>query len=500
MARAQTLIAQTAWASAGQIIQVVTGLVSLIVLVRLLGAETYGVFALGLLFTMLADVFVGGHAADGVVQKKTLTEAEKSAVYAALVGAGLLCASLLVAAGSLAAGLFDTPGLSEILPVMALLPLLTAATSVPNQLLVRDLRFSTLAKVSAVASILAVSLGIALAFAGFGIWSLVGLELARRAIGLILKHLAVRWVPKPGFSTGDLSAMARFGLRRIENKVLSYISIQALPRGIIGYVLGTEALGFFVVARRFIDQLNAVLSGPMAAVALPATARLRSEPAKIESQIASLIRVGTWTFWPALLGALVTAPLLLPLVFGRDWADAVIVMQILVLASLRTPLSGFAANVLTAYGALGDISRARLIAIAVGAVTCGIGAQFGLAGAVAGLALRQWILAPVLAAFVARHSGVAVSRQFGVLVRAAVPSVIMALMVAALGWSIGGQLAPPFELAVLVASGVVLYPLLWLAWNADARPSALAALNDLLRGDRAAATRSLKGVIAGGSV
>ncbi|WP_420348190.1 oligosaccharide flippase family protein [Pelagibius sp.] len=498
MARAQILITQTAWASAGQIVQVVAGLVSLIVLVRILGAETYGVFALGLLFTMLADVFVGGHAADGVVQKESLSEAEKSGIYAALMAVGLACAAALVAAGSLAATFFDTPGLAEILPVMALLPVLTAAASVPNQLLVRQLRFSTLAKVNAVASVLAVSFGIALAFAGYGIWSLIGLELLRRFIILILIHVALRWIPKARFSTGDLVVMGRFGLRRIENRVLSYISVQALPRGIIGYVLGTEALGFFVVARRFIDQLNAVLSGPMSAVALPATAQLRSEPEKIESLIASLIRVGTWTFWPALLGALVTAPLLLPLVFGRDWADTAVVMQVLILASLRTPLSGFAPNVLTAYGALGDISRARLIAIAVGAVTCGIGAQFGLLGAVAGLALRQWLLAPVLAGFVARHSGVAVRRQLGVLAHAAVPAVAMAVMVAALGWVLGDRLAPSAELSALVVAGLFLYPPLWLAWNAQARPSALAALGGLLRGDRAAATRSLKAVIAPG--
>ncbi|NIA67731.1 oligosaccharide flippase family protein [Pelagibius litoralis] len=496
MGRARKLIGQTIWASMGQFVQLVVGLIGLIILVRILGPETYGLFALGLLFINLAEVFVGGHAADGVVQKEDLSEAEKTATYAALMATGGLCASIIIASAGLVAAVFDAPSLIALLPVMAALPVLTAAVSVPNQLLVRDLRFAALAKASATASLLAVCVGIFLAVAGYGIWSLLWMELARRAAMLVLVHIATKWLPGAAFSRRDLWPMLRFAVRRIENKGLHYISVEALPRGFIGYVLGAEALGYFAVARRFLGQLNGVLSGPVSAVSFPAAARLQSSPALLERLIVSVIRVSTWTFWPALLGAIVIAPVLFPIMLGENWGASIAVMQILALAALRSPIVGFSTAVLTAFGAMGDISRVHIAAIVIGAIGCIIGIQFGLIGIAAALAFRQWLLWPVIAFFVKKRTGFAPLRQVTIMLQAAVPALVMAAAVLSLRLALDGLVAPMIELLVLIASGVFVYLLAWLAWNGAARASALEAVTGLLRGDRDAATRSLKAVIA----
>ena len=496
MGTARKLIAQTLWASMGQLFQAVTGLVSLIILVRILGPEAYGVFALGLLFTNLAEVVVGGHAADGIVQKQDLTSAQKTAAYAAMVAAGLLCTVILIVCSPFAAGLFDAPGLAAVLPAMAVLPLLTAASAVPNQLLVRDLRFSALAKISALAGLLAVGLGVAMALAGFGLWSLVCLELSRRLVLLLLLHVSLRWLPAAGFSLQDLHAMLRFAVRRIENRGLRYLSVDALPRVFIGYGLGAEALGYFVVARRFVDQLNGVLSGPVSAVSFPAAARLRSDPGQLERLIESIIRTSTWTFWPALLGTAIVAPLLVPLMFGDGWTASVVVLQLLAMASLRAPLSGHAASILTAFGAMGDISRIQIMAVIIGVIACAFGLQYGLVGIVAGLALRQWFVLPAITFFVGRRTGFAPLRQAGLALHAGVPALAMAAAILILGLVLRDALAPPLALAILVGTGIAVYLAAWLVWNDTARPSVLAALSGIRRGDRDAAARSLKAIIA----
>ena len=496
MGRARKLIGQTLWASLGQVAQLVTGLVSLIILVRILGAEAYGIFALGLLFTNLAEVFVGGHAADGIVQKDDLTASQKTAAYAALTLTGLACAAALVAGSDPAAAFFETPVLAEILPLMAALPLLTAAAAVPNQLLVRDLRFSALAKIAAVAALLAVGVGIALAVAGFGIWSLVGLELTRRLVMLILVHVATGWLPTTSFSLGDVWSMARFGVRRIENRGLRYLAQDALPRVFIGYGVGTEALGYYAVASRFIQQLNGVLSGPVSAVSFPAASRLRADAAMAERLIVSIIRTTTWAFWPALLGTVAVAPVLLPVMFGAGWMPAVAVLQVLALAALRSPLSGHASSVLTAYGALGDISRIQILSIAIGIVACFAGLQFGLLGIVAGLALRQWIVLPITLTFIGRCTGIVPLRQLGLLLKAGIPAVAMMVVVLCLQQVLDSAFPPALELALLVLAGVLSYGMAWLLWNAAARPRVADAVAGLVRGDREAATRSLKAIIA----
>ncbi len=495
MGRARKLIGQTVWASLGQLVQLVFGLVGLVILVRILGPETYGIFALGLLFANFAEVFVGGHAADGIVQKEDLSEGQKTAAHLALIAAGLVCALCLLAAGGLAASVFGTPQLAAVLPAMAILPVLTAAASVPNQLLVRQLRFSALAKNSAVAGAVALCCGIILAYSGYGIWSLLWMEAARRATLLVLVHIAAGWLPVSRFSRHDLAMMTRFAARRIENKGLRYVSVEALPRGFIGYFLGPEALGYFAVARRFLGQLNAVLNGPVSAVTFPAASRLRSDPALLDQLIVSVIRISTWIFWPALLGAIVIAPTLFPILLGSEWDPTVSVMQILAIASLRAPVTAFSNSVLVAFGAMADISRIHLLAIGLGLIGCLLGVQFGLIGIAVALALRQWLLWPATAYYLQKRTGFPPSRQLSILLRSGVPALIMAVSVFALRVALDGAVAPAVALAVLIIAGLVVYVLAWLLWNAEARAPVLTGLTGLLRGDSAAAARSLRAII-----
>lgn len=496
MARARKLIGQTLWASLGQLFQLIFGLVGLVILVRILGPETYGVFALGLLFANFMEVFIGSHAADGIVQKENLGEGQKTAIHLAIVATGLAAALCLLAIGSLAAAAFETPQLASILSAMAVLPALTAATSVPNQLLVRALRFSALAKNAAAASVMALCIGIILALNGYGIWSLLWMEVSRRATLLVLSHLAAGWLPGRRFSRQDFVEMARFGIRRIENSALRYLSVEALPRGFIGYFLGTEALGYFAVARRFLGQLNGLLTGPVSAVSFPAASRLRSDPDALDKLITSVIRISTWVFWPALLGAVIIAPLLFPIMLGAGWEPTTVVMQILALAALRAPVTGFSTSILTAFGALGDISRMHIIAIAIGLTACLIGLPFGLLGIAAALALRQWLQWPISAFYVHRQTGFSPLRQLSVLLHAAVPALAMAaLLITFQAWF--NQILPPAtQLVILIPAGVIIYLLAWYLWNAAARRSALATVTGLLQGDREAAVRSFKAILA----
>lgn len=495
MARARKLIGQTLWASLGQFIQLILGLAGLIILVRILGAETYGIFALGLLFANFMEVFVGSHAADGIVQKEHLGDGQKTAIHLAILAVGLAAALCLLAIGGLAAAAFETPQLATLLPAMAALPVLTAAASVPNQLLVRALRFSALAKNAAAASVMALCVGITLALNGYGLWSLLWMEVTRRTTLLVLGHAAAGWLPIRRFSRQDLVEMARFGIRRIENSALRYLSVEALPRGFIGYFLGTEALGYFAVARRFLGQLNGLLTGPVSAVSFPAASRLRADPGTLEQLITSVIRISTWVFWPALLGAVIIAPLLFPIMLGAGWEPTTVVMQILALAALRAPVTGFSTSILTAFGALGDISRMHIMAIAIGLTACLVGLPFGLFGIAAALALRQWLQWPISALYVYRQTGFSPQRQLSVLFHAAVPALVMATLLIALQAWFNQMLSPAAQLAILIPAGVTFYLLAWYLWNVAARRSALAAVTGLLQGDREAAVRSFKAVL-----
>lgn len=289
--------------------------------------------------------------------------------------------------------------------------------------------------------------------------------------------------------------MFAFASRRILNTGLSYVSQQALPRIVVGQVLGPAALGMYAVVRRLLDQLHGVLSGPAAAVAFPAVARMRTERERLHEVIAAAIRLTTWTVWPAVLGLAVVAPALLPLAFGPEWAAAVPVLQLLAIGTLRLPVASFNSAVLVGFGHLGAVSLISVASIAFGVPALLLGAQYGLVGVAAALAVRQWVMWPVGALMVRRACGFGITRQLAVLARAALPAVVMAAPVAALGGALGGMEPLPLLLCQ-VAAGLVLYALVWAAFNPRVAGAAMRSGVALLSGDVARARADLRAVVA----
>ncbi|MFC6489432.1 oligosaccharide flippase family protein [Nitratireductor sp. GCM10026969] len=494
MINARRLIGQAAWASCGQLAQTLLATINLIVLVRILGAEAYGIFALGLLFTGLAEVLIGGHAADIIVQRKDARSGHRNAAFNAILVVSFASTVLIVLASSAAAHMFDIPQLRDLLLGMSVLPLLTGLASVPNQILVRRLQFGALAKIGTISAVLAVATGVTLASFGAGVWSLAIMEIARRSASLVMVFAAARWWPRLHYTRSELIETVRFAMRRVENRGLSYLSQTGLPRVFIGQMLGAEALGYFTVARRLLDQLHAVLSGPVAAVAFPAISRLKVDSGRLSTLISSAIRLTTWVFWPAVLGIIVIAPVLMPVAFGEEWVQATPVLQLLAIGSLRTPVSSFNTAILVAFGELRAVSLISILSIAFCAVALAIGANFGMSGVAAALALRQWVLWPVGATLVYRVTGFPPIRQLTVLMVAATPSLIMAVCIYAIQRAT--DLAPWHALVLEVFAGVVIYAVAWSTLNRTSARQAWLAVGDLVSGDLTAAKARLDAMLS----
>jgi PST family polysaccharide transporter len=77
----RSLIIQSAWALTGQMAQGMFALASIVVIARLLGPEVYGLFALMMLIVGLAEILVGGHVTDFLVQKTTVEREDRDAAF-----------------------------------------------------------------------------------------------------------------------------------------------------------------------------------------------------------------------------------------------------------------------------------------------------------------------------------------------------------------------------------------------------------------------------------
>ena len=164
----------TAWAYGSYIGGQVLVLVSTAILARLLSPADFGLVALALVFILLLDTIsdLGLSPALVISTEEELRE-RANTVFGSTIVLGLVLAALTAALAPLAAAFFDQPDLAPLLAVLGLTFVLRSLGATHYALAQKrlDFRPRTVAEVTGVCARGAI--GIALALAGFGPWSLV---------------------------------------------------------------------------------------------------------------------------------------------------------------------------------------------------------------------------------------------------------------------------------------------------------------------------------------
>lgn len=460
-----TLVRQAAWAFNGQVLQGVFGVASVLALGRILGPEAYGLYAIAMLVAGFAEIVVGGHMSDYLVQKEGASRGDENAAFLLVAGVTAVFAVVLLAFSGPIAGLAGSADAGPLMPAVAAILAATALGTVPVNLLVRDMRFDTLARIDGATAVAAFAAGLGLALAGAGVWSLVLMELLRRALRSLLACLAAGWMPGVATTGRQLSDFWSFARSRLAGSAFAYVG-KATPRLVIASMLGVEALGFFAVANRLIEQVNGLITGPLSAVAFPATARARGDLDRLRAYLARAIALSTAVAWPIVLGFVVVAPVAVPYALGPRWEGAVATVQILALIALRAPVTGFNTSIVLGMGRADLKMLIQLQNALLALLLCPIGAVVGgLEGVAVAMLVRSLAGWPLSAAFVARLVGFPFGRQVRTAAVASLPAVVMAVATEALRWAISGQWPPLVELAVLAGFGSGLYVVLWAAAN-----------------------------------
>ncbi|MBX0299457.1 lipopolysaccharide biosynthesis protein [Cryobacterium sp. 1639] len=309
----------------------VFGFVTIAVLTRLLTPADFGTVAAAStvlpFFFLLADL---GFAAYIVQVEKVDRRMLSTAFWFSMLAGILLCGCVYLASPLLGA-IFGAAGVVPVLQVLSLWVVLTAVGSVPMALMRRDMRFATIAAQGATAAIIAQIVAIIVALSGFGVWALVAQSLVAAVISTALAWWTVTWRPTWQFSRVDFHRMARFG-----GKVLGVECVALLrawgEAAVISATLGLAALGYMNIAQRLVQIVQDLTGSAIVPVTNVAFAKIRDSASRLRDAYGRALSVTYAALSLPLTTVAVTAPLLIPIVFGEGWEQSYQIAQVLALA------------------------------------------------------------------------------------------------------------------------------------------------------------------------
>jgi O-antigen/teichoic acid export membrane protein len=451
------LAAQTWIAKAG-------GVVTLIVLARLLTPTDFGLVAIAStvlpVIYLLADLGFGTY----LMQATELDRVTTSTAFWYSTGSGVLLAGALAAAAPGLEALFGVPGVAAVLWGMTPAILLVTVAAVPIALLRRGMRFGALALQAAVAALLAQAAAIVLALAGAGVWALVVQTVVAQAVILVGAWLSARWRPGLAFRPALFATMTRFGSQVVGVNVVALARMWA-ENALISNVLGAAALGRLNIAQRLVQTTQEIATSAISPVSTVVFAQVRDDPERLRRGYARALGLTYYVVTPALTAILVLSPLLVPLVFGSQWAQSALASQALALAAVFT--LGAVLDHGLFYG-LGKPGAWLAYATVVDAVT--VGATFlavwsGIVAVAVGFAIVAALATAARWFLVARSIGAPVAA----VARPLLSVLVMVAVSGGLGWALLqllGGLVPVLSVAIVglailavhVATGHVLLP------------------------------------------
>jgi O-antigen/teichoic acid export membrane protein len=408
MSRTATAMRSVIWMMVESWLVRLVSLVSFFTLARLLVPADFGLIALATIFFVFCTFVIDQGFSVSLIQRPNLETAHLDAVFWTQLAIGVVVSALTFFGSGWLSGVFDEPKLAKVLQALAPLPFLNSLILVQQAQLRRELRFRALAIRRVLSTVSGAVIAICLAISGFGVWSLVAQALASSVVSLLTTWRVSSWRPSFAFSITHLRELAGFGTSVLAHNVVSTLAIQ-IDRLLLARFAGATSLGLYSVARRFDSIVGETLIVGSQKVVLPVFAAVQHDREAILRGLFRAHRLISLLVFPVFVGMAMTAPELVPILFGEKWAAAVIIVQAAALPSLVSAIGFFLGNVLTAIGRPGirlalsivqAVASASFVLIALRWGPAAVAIAMGLAGLVAYImniaALHRLIGLPVI--------------------------------------------------------------------------------------------------------
>jgi len=445
-----------------------------IALARVVGPEQFGTYAVALLALTAALSFNELGVSLAIVRWPDEPEAIAPTVSAISMAASTLIAAIGFLVAPAFASAMGEPSATSVVRVMAVSVLISGTVATPAALLQREFLQEKRMLCDQVNTWGGAICSLALAIAGMGAMSL--------AIGRIIGSgaamvLFLRYSPLPFRLRVDRDVagrLLRFGLPLAGASIIVF-AISFADQIVVGRVLGSTALGFYLLAFNLSSWPVQMFSQPLRAVAPPTFARLQHRPEVMHKTFGSIVGLlGAVTFPVCLLLAGAAEPVI-RFVYGADWTPASSALLWLGIMAAFRILFELAYDYLVVVGVSRSIFTIQLVTLVALVPALVVGAHtYGTPGVAAAQVLVAGVVMFPLYLRLFHRAGLEVPR---VLARLALP-VLAAAGVGASALALASAL-PSDVIALLAGGGVALLALGSLVYRdraelAQLRGSALA--------------------------
>lgn len=332
------------------------GLVSMVVLARLLIPADFGLVALATAVIAVLEILGAFNFDIALIQRKDSDHSYYDTAWTFNLIVGVGAGAVVFALAAPAAHFYGEPRLADVMRALSLAPIASSLENIGIVAFRKDMHFQKEFAFLILKRVISSATTLILALIWKNYWALAIGILAGRLAGTTLSYALNDYRPSP--SLRRRAELMHFSFWLFFNNILAFISNRSSDF-IIGKTAGASALGIYSLASEISNLPTTDLVSPVNRAVFPAYAKMSHDRTELGRGYLRVVGLITLLTIPAALGIAATSSVLVPLVFGPKWLGAVALIQVIAYYGIFQALQN---NVPSVYYALGKPQLTTFIA------------------------------------------------------------------------------------------------------------------------------------------
>ena len=348
-----------------------------IILARMLTPDDYGLIGIITIFTAICHCFINAGFGSALIRKKDATEEDYCTVFVINLSMSAFLYLVLFLMAPLIASFFHRVELISLIRVETLSMIITSLAIVQRTRLSKKIDFKSQALVTVASCSIRSAVGLAMAFTGFGVWSIVGQTLSGSITSTCLLCYFNRWIPRFRFSRSSFRELFGFGSKLLASDIINTIWSQCY-NVVIGRFYQPATLGQYTRATMFSGLLSNNMTYIVQRVTYPVLSQIQDDKFRLKSGYRRMIRTSMLiSFFSLLMMAAVARPMIITII-GPKWIEASQYLQIVCFSSMLYPLQSMNLNILQVFGRSDLFLRLEIIKKTIAIVPILLGITMGI--------------------------------------------------------------------------------------------------------------------------
>ena len=347
------------WNFGGNMIPQALFLVTNIVLARFLTPADFGAVGVLSIFVSLASTLTDTGFSGSLVKEKDVTPIDFSTVFVFNLTISLSIYLLLYLLSDAIEKFFSYPDLRYVVRSLCLVFVIRAIGLVPRALLIRNIRFDIQAKISIFSVSIACLVAIIGGIIGWKYYALVAYQLIYASLETSLLVIVTKYKFSFAFSKESFKRLFSFGFFTTICTTIDTI-YENIMATLFGRFLNMSAAGYLSQAQKLEVASTNSLVRTLNSVSFPVLTRLRDNIDRFIKETNSIQETFISLIFPLLFAVVIYAKEIILLLYGEDWLQASIYLQLLIFVGIFYILECLDRNNIKSLGFVRELSRVTI--------------------------------------------------------------------------------------------------------------------------------------------